>query len=129
MQGYVVLPMYFPNAAAISGDASEARVLCLSVEFQVVEQVAAGFLIGRDATKAYKVIIDEELGQIVFPTCSPAFYVPITEISREETQKMDARVFAVESVSILHLEEFKDSGDDIRRSSRDYVRRSKCSGQ
>jgi len=100
VQGYVVLPMYLPNAAAISGDASEARVLCLPVEFQVVEQVAAGFLIGRDALKAYKAIIDEELGQIVFPTYSPPFHVPITETSREEAQEMDARVFAAESVSV-----------------------------
>ena len=84
VQGYVVLSIYLPNAAAISGNASEARVLCLPVEFQVVEHVAAGFLIGRDATKAYKAIIDEELGQIIFPTCSPAFYVPITETSHEE---------------------------------------------
>ena len=45
VQGYVVLPMYFPNAAAISGDAPEARFLCLPVEFQVIEQVTAGFLI------------------------------------------------------------------------------------
>jgi hypothetical protein len=98
VQGYVVLPMYFPNTAAISGDTPEARVLCLPVEFQVVEQVAAGFLIGRDALKAYKAIIDEELGQIVFPTYSPPFYVPITETSHEEAQEMDARVFAAESV-------------------------------
>ena len=71
--------MYFPNTAAISVDASEARVLGLSVEFQVVEQVAFDFLIGTDATKAYKAIIDEELGQIVFPTNSPPFYVHITK--------------------------------------------------
>jgi hypothetical protein len=100
VQCYVVLSMYFPNAAAISGDASEARVLCLPVEFQVVEQVAAGFLIGRDALKTYKAIIDEELGQIVFPTYSPPFYIPITETTREEAQEMDARIFAAESISI-----------------------------
>jgi hypothetical protein len=91
LQGYVVLPMYLPNAAAIAGDASEARVLCLSVEFQVVEQVTAGFLTGRDALKAYKANIDEELGQIVFPTYSPPFYVPITETPREEAKEMDER--------------------------------------
>jgi hypothetical protein len=51
VQGYVVLLMYFSNAAAISGDPSEAGVLRLPVEFQVVEYVAAGFLIERDATK------------------------------------------------------------------------------
>jgi hypothetical protein len=100
IQGYVVLPIYLPNAAAIAGNTSEARVLCLSVEFQVVEQVAAGFLIGRDATKAYKAIIDEELGQIIFPMYSPPFYVPITETKREEAQKMDARIFAADSISI-----------------------------
>jgi hypothetical protein len=46
VQGYVVLLIYFPNTVVISGDAAEARVLCLSVKFQVVEQVPAGFLIG-----------------------------------------------------------------------------------
>jgi hypothetical protein len=100
IQGYVVLPIYLPRATAITGNASEARVLCLPVEFQVVEQVAAGFLIGRDALKAHKAIIDEELGQIIFPTYSPPFYVPITETSREEALELDARVFAAESVSI-----------------------------
>jgi hypothetical protein len=74
VQGYIVLPMYLPNAAAIAGDAPEARVLCLPVEFQVVEQVTAGFLIGREALKTYKAIINEELGQIVFPTYLPPLY-------------------------------------------------------
>ena len=97
MQGYIVLPIYFPNTAAISKEASEARVLCLPVEFQVIEQVHTDFLIGRDATKAYKVIIDEKLGQIIFLTCSSAFYIPITN---EKTWKPNARVCAAESVTV-----------------------------
>jgi hypothetical protein len=50
--------------------------------------------------KAFKAIIDEELSQIVFPTYSPPFYVPITETPREEAKEMDARIFAAESVSV-----------------------------
>jgi hypothetical protein len=100
MQDYIVLPMYFPNTTAISGDIWEARVLCLPIEFQVIEQIAADFLIGRDALKTYKTIIDKELSQIIFPTYSAPFYVPITKISREEAQEMDARIFAAESVFI-----------------------------
>jgi hypothetical protein len=61
--------MYFLNVTALSGDASEARILCLPIEFQVVEKVAASFLIERDFMRIYKIIFNEELGQIIFPTC------------------------------------------------------------
>lgn len=37
MQDYIILPIYLSNTAVILGDISEARVLCLSMEFQVVE--------------------------------------------------------------------------------------------
>jgi hypothetical protein len=60
--------MYFLNATALSGDASEARILCLPIEFEVVEKVVASVLIERDSMRTYKIIINEELGQIIFPT-------------------------------------------------------------
>ena len=37
MQDYIILSIYFPNIVTIFGDISEVRVLCLSIEFQVVE--------------------------------------------------------------------------------------------
>jgi hypothetical protein len=43
VQGYVVLSMYLPNADAIAGDASKARVLCFPVDFQVVEKSPQDF--------------------------------------------------------------------------------------
>jgi hypothetical protein len=106
VQGYVVLAMYLPNAVAIAGDASEVRVLCLPAELQVVEQVIAEFLIGREALKVHKAIIDEELGQIVFPTYSSSFCVPITETSREEAKEVYARIFR--SRVCLHPTSVKD---------------------
>jgi hypothetical protein len=35
--GYVVLPVHFPNAAALSGDERSGTVVKIWVEFQVVE--------------------------------------------------------------------------------------------
>jgi hypothetical protein len=114
VQDYIILPIYLSNIVTISGDASEIRVLYLPVEFQVIEQITIDFLIERDAIRAYKTIIDEELDQIIFPTCSPAFYISIAKTSHEKTQKTNARVFTIESISILQRKEFKSSGDDIR---------------
>jgi hypothetical protein len=99
--GYVVLPMYFPNIAAMDGKRKKANILCLWIEFQVVEQCAVGYLIGRDATKAYKFIIDEELGHInvPLPEAKP-FQIPITETPRKVPKQVDSRVFAAEAVTI-----------------------------
>src|SRR5947207_3567082 len=66
MQDYIILPIYFSNIIIISKNALKIRILCLSIEFQVIEQVVAGFLIERDVLKVYKIIIDKELDQIVF---------------------------------------------------------------
>jgi len=37
VQGYVMLPVHLPNAAAISGDEWSTRVAKLWIEFQVVD--------------------------------------------------------------------------------------------
>ena len=84
MQDYVILSIYLLNIIIIFKDISKVRILYLSIEFQVVEQIVADFLIERDALKVYKIIINEKLDQIVFSTYSLAFYVSIIEISHEE---------------------------------------------
>ena len=84
MQNYIILSIYFSNIVIIFKDASKIRILCLSIEFQVIEQVITDFLIERDILKTYKIIINEELDQIVFSIYSLAFYIFITEISHEE---------------------------------------------
>ena len=105
--GYAVIPMYFPNAAAISGDKRSARVLSLEIEFQVVEHIAAGFLIGRDVTRAHKAIIDEDAGHILLPLAEPPFKVPIADIDRFDKRKFDSRVQAAEKVIVKpHSEEW-----------------------
>jgi len=64
-QGFVLVPVYLPNTSALSGDKRNSQVLCLWVEFQVVDECKTGFLIGRDATKAYKITIDESSRSII----------------------------------------------------------------
>ena len=99
--------MFLPNAAALSGDVRSASILRLSVEFQVVEKLAAGYLIGRDITRAYKAIIDEEAGYITFPLSRPPFKVPITEGNRFNKTKTDSRVHAAERAILKpHSEEW-----------------------
>jgi hypothetical protein len=100
--------MYFPNIAAMNGKRKKAKVLCLWIEFQVMEQCAAGYLIGRDATKAYKFVIDDELGQINVPLSqAKPFQIPITETPRKVPEQVDSRVFAAEAVTVRpHTEEW-----------------------
>src|SRR5438552_11978783 len=77
------------------------------MEFQVVEKLAAGYLIGRDVTCAHKAIIDEEAGYITFPLSQPPFKVPITEGNRFNKTKTDSRVHAAERAILkLHSEEW-----------------------
>ena len=99
VQGYVLLPIHFPNQAALDGNSKKARVLKLWIEFQVVDKLAAGFLIGRDALKGYKAIIDEEAGQIVFRITRDPFPVPILK-RKYHTRKADSRIFATRSVHV-----------------------------
>ena len=77
------------------------------MEFQVVEKLAAGYLIGRDVTCAHKAIIDEEAGYITFPLSRPPFKVPITEGNRFNKTKTDSRVHAAERAILKpHSEEW-----------------------
>lgn len=98
--GYITTPVYLPNAAALSGDESNAGIIKIDVEFQVVEHLTCGYLLGRDALKAYKAITDEDTGQTIFPLFDPSFRVPITEGDRYNRIKFDLRIFAARTVRI-----------------------------
>jgi hypothetical protein len=97
--GYVLLPVHLPNQAALDGNSRKARILKLWIEFQVVDNLAAGFLIGRDALKGYKAIIDEEVGYIIFRITQNPFFVPILK-RKYHNHKVDSRIFATQSVHI-----------------------------
>ena len=57
--GYITTPVYLPNAAVLSGDERSVGIIKIDVEFHVVEHLACRYLLGRDALKAHKAIIDE----------------------------------------------------------------------
>ena len=99
-EGYVVMPVYLPSAAAMAGDTRKARIAKIMVEFQVVEHCPAGFLLGRDAMKAYKMVIDEENSAIWVNSIVPPIKVPITEGTRYDSHRIDSRIFIAETTCI-----------------------------
>ena len=99
-EGYVVMPVYLPSAAAMAGDTRKARIAKITVEFQVVEHCPAGFLLGRDAMKAYKMVIDEENSAIWVNSIVPPIKVPITEGTRYDSHRIDSRIFIAETTCI-----------------------------
>ena len=62
----------------LSGDDQVACVLLVWVEFQVVDKIACGYLIGHDVFRPHEAIIDEGAGQIIFSCQNPPFKIPIT---------------------------------------------------
>jgi hypothetical protein len=101
--GVVTIPVFLPNTAALSKDTRNAQVLMLWVEFQVVESCRTAFLIGRDATKTYKINIDEfsRIVSIRLPESPNApFKIPISDNDRLGTRKHDARVLLVHDINI-----------------------------
>ena len=119
--GYAVIPTYFPNKAAFSRDLRHLKVLCLWVEYQVLDQCATGLLFGRDALKAYAMDIEESTSTILvrMPNRSPPFRIPIAESDRFSKRKHDARVFLAEDVNVRPHSEiwlpihFQHTGDDV----------------
>ena len=104
-RGYVVLPVYLPNAAAMSGDDRKARVAKLWIEFQVVDQCPAGFLIGVDAISAYKMAIDYPKLCVTLNAYDPPVRVPITDSGRYSTRRVDPRIFLAEPVRMRPFSE------------------------
>jgi len=104
VQGYVVLPVYFPNISAMSGDKRNAKVVLVWVEFQIMKKLAAGFLYGRDAMKPYGVVIDEQRSRLVFTQFDPPIGVPMAD-SLKPSKSDPANVHAAESFSLKPREE------------------------
>jgi len=63
------------------------RVVKFDVKFQVVEQCPPGFLLGIDAMRAYKMVIDTTRGHISTETFSPPVRVPIVGPNRYEREE------------------------------------------
>ena len=84
----------------MTGDTRKTRIAKIMVEFQVVEHYPAGFLLGRDALKAYKMIIDEEHSAIWINSLTPPMKVSITEDSRYDSRRIDSRIFIAEIICI-----------------------------
>ena len=89
--GYVVLPVCFPNKTAMSGDGGGkgSQMVKASIEFQVVEHCPANYLIGIDAIKSYKMVIDSARGHVAFDSLSPPVRIPILDGNRYEKMKYD----------------------------------------
>jgi len=89
--GYVMLPVCFPNKAAMSGDGGSkgSQMVKALIEFQVVEHCPANYLIGIDAIKSYKMVIDSARGHVAFDSLSPPVRIPILDGNRYEKMKYD----------------------------------------
>ena len=99
--GYAVVPTYLPNLAALKGDRRAAKVLLLWIEYQVVDQCRTGFLIGRDALKAYSIDIQESVGAIIIHHQGQEFKIPISEGSRVGIKHHhDARVLLAKDINV-----------------------------
>ena len=61
--GYVVMPVFFPHRAGLAGEPS-GTIVKVWIKFQVVDNLDCNFLIGRDATRAYKIDFVESGGYI-----------------------------------------------------------------
>jgi hypothetical protein len=90
--------LVLPNAAALNGDERNPRIIKIDAEFKVVERLACGYLLGRDALKAYKAIIDEDAGQIIFPFSILHSRFPLPD--RYNRTKINPRIFAARTVRI-----------------------------
>ena len=94
--GFVVLPILLPNTTALSEDLHSATTVKMWTEFQVVEHVTAGVLIGRNATKGYKINICEDEGVLKFSVGDKIINIPITDGYRHRFRQIDPRIFAAE---------------------------------
>jgi hypothetical protein len=98
--GYVVLSVHLPNASALSGDARNARVAKIWVEFQVVEKCPVGYLIGVDAIQAYKMILDYQKSSIILTAFANPLRIPIADGTKYTSKRADPCIYAAETVSI-----------------------------
>lgn len=70
------------------------------IEFQVVEECPAGFLIGIDVISAYKMTIYYPKLSITVNAFEPPIKIPISTGAKYTTKKVDPRIYAAEAVRI-----------------------------
>lgn len=118
--GYVVLPVYLPNKAALEGDTRNAKSLLIWVEFQVLQYCSAGYIIGRDSTRPYRMRIDEDKGCVLFPQFSPPFETPFADPPEYNAERRDHKIYSVDQVTLapysdtllpVQFERFNDGRD------------------
>ena len=105
-KGFVVLPVWLPNAAALSGDQKHAKVLLIWCEFQVIDSLGANYLLGRDALHPYGVNINESEGHLLFPQCKPPVKIPILDGPSKFASKLnDNQVYCSHDFTIRPREQ------------------------
>ena len=67
--------------------AKALQMVKTSIEFQVVEHCPTNYLIGIDAIKSYKMVIDSARGHVAFDSLSPSVRIPILDSNRYEKMK------------------------------------------
>ena len=90
---YIIISIYFFNVVILSNDKRNAGIIRIDIEFQVVEHLICEYLIERDILKAYKIIIDENIEQIIFPLFNLPFHILIIERNRYNRIKIDSCIF------------------------------------
>ena len=68
--------------------------------FKSLQHVAVGVLIGRDATKGYKINICEDEGVLKFHVGDKVIKIPITDGYRHWLKQIDLRIFAAKKTMV-----------------------------
>ena len=68
--------------------------------FKSLQHVAVGVLIGRDATKGYKINICEDEGVLKFHVGDKVIKIPITDGYRHWLKQIDLRIFAAKKTVV-----------------------------
>ena len=84
----------------MNDDERNTEIIRIDIEFQVIEHLTYEYLIERDVLKVYKIIIDENVEQIIFPLFNSLFRVLIIERNRYNKIKIDPRIFAARMIRI-----------------------------
>jgi len=89
--GYIVFSICFPNKTAMSrdGGGKGSEMVKASIEFQVVQHCPVNYLIGIDAIKSYKMVIDSAREHVAFDSLSPPVRISILDGNRYKEMKYD----------------------------------------
>ena len=97
---YIIISIYLLNIVILSDDERNTEIIRIDIKFQVIEHLAYEYLIERNILKAYKIIIDENIEQIIFSLFNSSFHVFIIKENRYNKTKIDSRIFAARMIRI-----------------------------